>query len=411
MAGERTKRPTLVLAAWSTLLLGLFVARGDLRIGAAPVAAERPPERAADGPVVVRAESATRRPARAESTCKGRVIDGLGFLVVGAEVQAAERGVIRTDADGEFRLELPPEALLEVVVRAKGLQPRRLRLTATTPDAILVQLVPEAPWDEEQAPLPPAPAIVGEGVVRTENGQPVAGAWVTAIGGVVWSRTDEIGRYSLPLPAPPVTLVVHRPDANGESPGLAARTEPIEVGRAQGRVPLPEIVAAPAGAIRGVVRDARGAPIEGAPVQVRGEGIARVFETGPGGMFRIGGLHRGRYVVRPFAYRGALGLPHEIDLSGAVVDCDLHLQSAAERRLRLLDERGAPVGRAYVATSLAGERNSVALTDADGWAAVTVCDSVPADEAMFEVRTGEAYEPAAVRSYDAGSATLVVGAR
>lgn len=406
MAAERRRRPTLVLLAWSTLVLGVFVVRGDLRVGARQERPAPPPANA--GPVVVRAETATRRPARAVSTCKGRVIDALGFLVVGAEVFANDRAVARTDADGEFQVELPDDVLLDVVVRREGLQARHLRLAPLSPDPLLIQLVPVAPWDADQAPLPPVPAVVGEGVVRAENGQPVAGAWVAAVGGAVWSRTDDIGRYSLPLPAPPVTLVVHRSDASGETTGLAARTDPIDVGRTEGRVPLPEIVAAPASAIRGVVRDARGTPVEGVPVQVRGEGITRVFDTGRGGTFRLGGLQRGRYVVRPFAFRGALGVPHEIDLSGAITDCDLRLLSAAERRLRLLDEQGAPVGRAWVATAVAGERSSVAQTDADGWAEVTVCDEPEPAALAFEVRTGDGHEPAAVRHYDADSGTLVV---
>ena len=414
----RERRPSLLLAVWAALVVLFFVLRGDLRIagtnampgsapGAAPDAASVPTSAPpAPGPVVVRAERAPRR-AAATHTCKGRVVDALGFLVVGAEVQSTA-GSSRTDADGRFQLDAAQGQALDVLVRSKGLQSRRLRVWPVSPDPLVLQLLPAAPWDGEPAPLPAPGELIGEGLARTDQGAPLTFAWVTAIGSGAWSRTDEIGRYSLPLPSPQVTVLVHQPNDIGGVNGLAGRSEPIDVGRAQGVVPLPEITARPAGTIRGVVRDPRGTPIEGVPVRVRGEGIARVFETGPGGRFRLAGLQAGRYVVRPFAFRGALGAPHEVVLDGPVVDCDLHLQSAEERRLRLLDERGEPLGRAYVATAFAGERNSVAQTDAAGWTAVVMCDEQPA-AVEFEVRTGPDHEPAPVRHYDADRSTLVVG--
>ncbi len=406
MAGERTKRPTTVLAAWTVLLLTAFVVRGDLTI-AAP-AASAPQSVRPTGPIVVKAESA-RLPVRSSISCRGRVLDALGFLVVGAEVETADRGIERTDADGEFRLDVAEGSFVDVLVRAKGLQSRRLRVSPSTPNPVLVQLRPSAPWDLEPAPLPAASRLLGEGTVRTQGGEPVAGAWVTAVGGDAWSRTDEFGRYVLSLPQSPVTLVVHQPDGSGETPGLVARSEPIDIARTDGRVPLPEVVATRAGVIRGVVRNPRGEPVEGVPVQVQGEGIARVFETGAGGAFRLGGLHPGRYVVRPFAFRGALGAPQDVVLADAVVDCDLRMQSAAERRLRLLNERGAPVAHALVAAEFAGERSAVAETDADGWAALVVAEAA-APSVEFEVRAGEALAAVEVRRFESDSATLVVDA-
>ncbi|MBL8750732.1 MAG: carboxypeptidase regulatory-like domain-containing protein [Planctomycetes bacterium] len=405
MAGERTKRPTTVLAAWTVLLLTAFVVRGDLTV-APPAPSPRPVR--PTGPVVVKAESA-RLPARSSISCRGRVLDALGFLVVGAEVETADRGIERTDADGEFRLDVADGSFVDVLVRAKGLQSRRLRMSPSTPNPVLVQLPPSAPWDHEPAQLPAASRLLGEGTVRNQGGEPVAGAWVTTVGGDAWSRTDEFGRYVLSLPQSPVTLLVHQPDGSGETPGLVARTEPIDVARTDGRVPLPEVVAMRAGVIRGVVRDPRGEPVEGVPVQVQGEGIARVLETGAGGAFRLGGLHPGRYVVRPFAFRGALGAPQDVVLADAVVDCDLRMQSAAERRLRLLNERGAPVAHALVAAEFAGERSAVAETDADGFAALVVAEAA-APSVEFEVRAGEALTAVEVRRFEADSATLVVDA-
>jgi len=407
----RLQKPTLLLAVWAAAMVGFFVARGDLRITTAAPAvppanvvatAERPV-----GPVVVTAERGKRRAAPPVQICRGRVIDALGFLVVGAELQA-NGGTARTDADGRFQMEVAPGQPLDVLVRSEGLQPRRVRVWPTSPDPLVLQLAPAAPWDAEPATLPAPSRLQGEGLVRTEQGAPAAFAWVTALGSDAWSRTDEIGRYTLTLPGPQVTLLVHQPDANGAPQGRAARSEAIDVARTDGVVPLPELTATPAGAIRGIVRDPRGAPIEGVPVQLRGLGFTRVLETGPGGAFHAGGLQAGKYTVRPFAFRGALGTPTEITLAGASVDCDLHLQSAEERRLRLLDQRGEPLGRAYVTTAIAGERSSVAQTDAAGWTAVVVCEPDRAAVA-FEVRTGPDLEPAAVRHWDADNATLVVG--
>jgi hypothetical protein len=273
---------------------------------------------------------------------------------------------------------------------------------------LAVQLVPAAPWDVQPA-APASPQCVGEGLVRSTGGDPVAGAYVTAAGSGLWSRTDEIGRYRLPLCSNEVTLIVHGPAAS-EGAGVAARSDVIALPRTQGVVPLPELVAEPAGAIRGVVRDSRGAPVAGVPVQLRGEGIVRVAETGSGGRFGVSGLQAGRYTVRPFSFRGALGAPMSVVLDHHVVECDLHLHSSEERRLLILDERGAPVPHAYVAPILAGERTSVGCADADGWAAVRV--GVGVGEAAgaweFEVRAGADHAPAAVRSFDAAAATLVV---
>lgn len=412
---ERLPKPSLPLAVWGVLLVGFFVVRGDLRIAAAdPLDAAASPRPSnlpiappTVAPVVVKAERGKHRANAPMQTCRGRVIDALGFLVVGAEVQANGTAA-RTDADGRFQLEVVHGQPLDVLVRSEGLQARRVRVWPTSPDPLVLQLPPAAPWDGEPAALPAPSRLQGEGLVRTENGSPAAFAWVTAIGGDAWSRADEIGRYTLPLPGPQVTLFVHQPDAVGTAHGLAARSESIDVGRTEGVVPLPELVATAAAAIRGVVRDPRGTPIDGVPVQLRGPGITRVLETGPGGAFHVGGLQAGKYTVRPFAFRGALGTPTEITLADAVVDCDLHLQSAEERRLRLLDRRGEPVSRAYVATGIAGERSSVAQTDAAGWTAVVMCEA-DRGGVEFEVRTGPDHEAAAVHHYDAGSATLVVG--
>lgn len=407
----RLHRPSLVIAAWGAVLVGVFVVRGDLRVASAvrrgepPVAVPATPT----APVVVTAGRSPRHALAEPRQRRGRVVDALGFLVVGAEVLAGERSLARTDADGAFAIEVADGGSLDVLVRGKGLQSRRLRIGSASPDPLVVQLLPGAPWDREPAALPATTALRGEGLVHDAQGAPLSGAWVTAIGSNTWSCTDDIGRYVLPLPSGAVTLAVHRADG-GDVRGLAARSEPIDVGRTSGIAPLPGIVAAIAGAIRGVVRDSHGSPVEGVPLQASGEGVVRTCESGPGGFFRLGGLAAGRYVVRPFAYRGDVGRPHEVVLDHtAIVDCDLHLVPTGERRLRLLDERGAPVGRAWVVAAFAGERSSVSQTDATGWTAFVSCEDERVPDVAFEVRTGPEFEPLPVRRFEPESSTLVVG--
>ncbi len=408
MAREIWRRPSLVVVSWSIVLLLAFVVSGDLRIdaktepdvGRRVLRNEQPVN---EQPVIVRPERASRLPAVRTSLRKGRVFDAMGFLVVGAEVTTTDRAAERTDADGEFRLELPEDRLTHVLVRAKGQRSVWFCTAAVSPGPLVVQLAPRAPWDEEPSPLPTIEAPMrGEGLVRTADGTPVVGAFVTAMGGEFWSRTDEFGRYVLPLTSKTATLLVHHPDGGPEQRGLAARLDDVAMSRSQGVVPLPEVVAEVAGTIRGTVRDGHGLPVAGVPVEVRGEGFRRVFETGIGGIFRLAGLLPGRYQVIPFAFRGAIGQAQDIALDRSVVDCDLHLQNAEERRLRVLDERGSPVGGAFVAASVAGQRRSMTQADAEGWAAVPVAATT-----QFDVRAAETYAPFVVRRFDE-PATLIV---
>jgi protocatechuate 3,4-dioxygenase beta subunit len=410
MLGESWKRPSIAVAAWSALLVAAFVANGNLRIGprqdTQPVKPAALSAAAPAAPVVVKAEHRASVDRRAVHLVRGRVFDALGHLVAGAQVlvDGAEPG--HSDDRGVFAFELRDGQFANVEVRAEGHCPTRVVTSPTSPDPLLVRLTPAAPWDDELPAAAPAPRLFGEGIVLAANGNPVAGASVTAAGSDMWSETDQIGRYVLPLRASEVTIVVHGPADPKTGQRLAARTDKIELSRDRGHVPLPEIVAEPGGSIRGVVRDGSGVPLAGVPVRLSGEGLERVTESGSGGRFDVGGLLAGNYVVRPFAFEGALGSPQPVMLDRPVVECDLHLMPTEQRRLRILDEQGVPVAHAYVAPRLAGERTSVARADADGWAEVHVAEAVE-----FEVRAGEDHLPAAVRSFDPAAATLVVALR
>ena len=102
------------------------------------------------------------------------------------------------------------------------------------------------------------------------------------------------------------------PATESSAGGFAVRSAPFVAPRDRGVVPLPRLVAAPAGSIRGVVRDASGQPAVGVPVEVRGAGEVRSVATGAGGAFAISGLLPDEYVVEPFAHRGEVGVAAEV---------------------------------------------------------------------------------------------------
>lgn len=404
MLGKWTKRPSVLVGAWTVVVVAAFALRGDLRLNPAlgperTSATPAAPTATRDEPVVVRRPAAAR--AAPVATRRGRVFDALGFLVVGADVLPMARPAVRTDADGAFVLE-HSDGLADALVRAEGLRPAWLRSSAASPDPLVLQLEPAAPWDQPPAPLSPAPVLFGEGHLRRADGTPLGGAFVAAAGTGLWSRSDEHGRYVLPLAAASATLLLHDP-GNGTEGGFAADGVPFHAARPHGRVPLPDVVAAPAAAIRGIVRDPAGSPVAGVPVQVRGPLLQRLVETGSGGAFRLGGLLPGQYEVTPLAFRGAIGRALAVGVAGGAVDVDLQLVAADEARLRVVDEQGRPAAGVYVTTSVDGLRRGIALADDDG-----AIDLPLAAGAQFEVRMPPHFGPLPVRRFDAAPPTLVV---
>jgi hypothetical protein len=412
MSAELWKRPSIVVVLTAVTVVSVFAARGDLGLASHPfaepvvVAVAPAPSGSSRAPVVVKPEHSGRPRAEVPRAVRGRVFDAMGFLVVGAEVLAAGQSATRTDADGTFSAQVATSNT-PLLVRAQGYRSQWVVPSVGSPDGLLVQLSPAAPWDDVPAePHPAESTLTGEGVVRGFDGKPLAGALVTVVGSDAWSRTDEIGRYVLPLSSSTPTLVVHHPDGTGDGRGQAVRSEPLKFERKNGMVPLPELVASLGSALRGTLRDGQGNPVVGVPLQVRGEGLCRVIESGISGMFRLAGLLPGRYEIQPIGYRGALGQKQEVVVDHPFVDCEVHLQTASEQRVQVLDERGEPMRRAYVATSFDGERRSIAQADGEGWASVRVATN----DAQFEVRGADHYEAMSVRRYDADRSRLVVAA-
>jgi hypothetical protein len=414
MAGERVRRPSVVVVATAVVVISTFVWRGDLRVApSAPAGGASPTDAMvvarAEQPVVVR----TQLPPRAEAVptvrLRGRVFDTAGFLVVGAEVQGGSV-LARTDADGVFELEVGKRGVVDLEVVASGYRPTTCRVAIASPDEPVCVLAPAAPWDVPALPAAapasaPAPGLFGEGMLRTAQGAPVTGAFVMVAGTDCWSRTDDIGRYVVALPGSPVTLLVHDPAGN-DGRGRALRSEPLSLERTRGTVPLPELEPGPAVSLRGTLRDARGNPAVGVPVRIRGEGMSRLLESGQSGAFRLAGLVPGRYEVAPLAFRGALGRRQQVVVDQPVVDCEVRMHATQDLRVRVLDETGAPMARAYVATAFDGDRRSVAQADADGYAAMRLVDA----DTQFEVREGATFTDRPVRRFEVETATLVVAA-
>lgn len=397
------QRPSVVVVGAAALWLGVFVVSGRLRLEPLDTkVAKREP-----APTVVNV--GRPKPTLPKLELVGRVVDATGYLVVGAEVGLRGAASVRTDASGQFSLPVDKPAsgsgAVDLEVRANGHRQATVRASLQSPDPVVVRLSPVAPWDAKVAALAPfSDELLGEGFVRNAEGKPATAAFVTVAGSGVWASTDEIGRYVLPLPAGEFELVVHQPIAGGDGRGGAARSARVRPEREKGVVPLPELVAEPGAMLRGKIADASGAPVTGVPVEVRGNGITRILESGMSGVFRLAGLLPGQYEVRALPFRGALGTTHTVELGEDGAECALAMTPAAERRLRVLDETGQALPRVHVAATFAGSRSGVAQADGEGFVSVRAAK----DGGGWEVRTNERFDVLPLRRAD--GETLVVAA-
>jgi hypothetical protein len=375
------KRPSYYLLMFSLLFIAGYLAIDQwLPVSPAKPAGVGPSNKE---PVVLKAAPSPR--SRQVTAIKGRVFDPRGFLVVGAEIALGSGEHGRTDGDGAFQLDTPAPPPWDMTVAASGFRRHQQRLFPSVGDPLFLTLETEAPWDVAVAASEPAPlpALVGDGFVIDGDGKGVANAMVAVVGTELRARTDDIGHYRIPLPGPGTELVVSQPET-----GLCCRSEvlPLADGKAplskKGMVPLPDLVPKPGAAIRGTIRDPKGVPVEGVPMQLRGVGLVRSLESGRDGMFRISGLIAGSYELVAMAWRGTFGSSQQVRVDASVVDCDLHLTAAEERRMRVVDAGGQPVARAYVATSVAGRRSEVVRADDQGWVELAMAKGT----SDFEVR-------------------------
>lgn len=379
-------RPSHIVLPFALLTVAALVATGHLPLDRETV----PSAPAKPEPVVVKApQPPSGREQRAR--LRGRLLGPRGFVVAGAEVALGSGVTARTDGDGTFDLEVKEPAPWSLRIAAPGFRKQQRTLFGEAADPLWIRLEPEAPWDAlaaagadpaaEAAAAPPP--LIGEGFVRSPAGEPLAGALVQVAGSSIRTRTDEIGRYRIPVTTAAELIV--SADRGADQPGLCVRSEPLQFERTTGVVPLPDLVPVPGATLRGTVRDAGGRPLAGVPLRLTGEGGERVVESGRDGVFRIGGVLAGSYELLAMAWRGAVGCAQQVLVDTAVVDCDLQLRGEQERRVRVVREDGAPVAEAWIAASLAGTRREVVRTDPEGFALL----GTPADVATIEIRNKE----------------------
>ncbi|MHC4512831.1 MAG: peptidase associated/transthyretin-like domain-containing protein, partial [Planctomycetota bacterium] len=209
----------------------------------------------------------------------GKVIDVVGWPVVGAQVTTGQHGAgATTDADGGFRLRVAENEAVPLTVAARA--GMHGTATAVLPQEDAVVLVAELPlpWSAAQDREPMADSgLAGEGLVEDEEGRPVPSAVVTVPEIGVSVKADEHGRYRLPLPvskqAPAGEAVFHLIARDQNSRVVRAEVEHTH--QRHGLRPLPTLQVAAGHEVTGFLKDGSGAPVDGAGLVLSGEGQVR----------------------------------------------------------------------------------------------------------------------------------------
>ena len=246
------------------------------------------------------------------------------------------------DADGSIWFEEVVRQPLRVVARQGG-QAAAVDATVDQPALRLV--------------LALQPAVALEGRVRSEAGEPIAGAEVliapprapddsprppTAYRPIALT-TGADGRFAL------ASLAVGPYQIEARADGFAPlRLPPRLLGPGRGEV---ELALAPAATIRGRVIGASGAvTVEAWAVDLTSRvapttGTAAAATARPDGSFELGGLARGPYTIRAL---GAGGWHEPIVIDAPSDGVEIALQPAAAVAGRVIDERDGPVAGASV---------------------------------------------------------------
>lgn len=295
----------------------------------------------------------------------GRVVDGDGFAVAGAQVDLGEAGKIgwgrstQTDAEGRFVFHRMDPGDYRLVAGAPGLRLDGPPVSVTLGDGGLPPL---------ELVLTPGEEIAGTLIGLPEAGDPAKYRVIAYLG-----RASGLGmaqQFGTPGPDGRFRLTGLEPGlwtVNAYGPnGRNARAE-VEVTAGGGpyRVDL-EIGGGLT--LAGTVT-AAGEPLPGASVHLtRADGPHRASaRTGSDGSFRIEGLEAGVYEVVVGHGMAHLGR-RELDLAG---DDEIHLDvAAASLAGSVLDAEGGPVGEAQVhARSARGDGSEglvMTLTDPAG---------------------------------------------
>jgi len=283
----------------------------------------------------------------------------------------------RTDARGEFVLQdLRTDLEHVLLARAEGFGSTFLAFPAGTLDASAIEF----------GDIRLERSALLEGRALDDSGAPRGGVDVTLkpvlaapmlqtlgeLHGVRDCTTDAGGRFVFRDVAPGSLSIAAR------GPGLVA-VEPVSVHLSAGEQRRGfEIRLATGLAIEGLVRDARGQPVEGAWVSVGAEGAARgrgSMATDENGHFCLRGLSAGGFVLEVRGPASEFEMQDRfepIQLRHVQAGCaalDLHLlERTSTIRGRVLDAQANPVAGAFV-WRLDGKAippNEFVISDADG---------------------------------------------
>jgi len=286
-------------------------------------------------------------------TVTGIVVDATGVPVANAMVEVGMPGradadlepLATTGADGRFSVRGAPEMCV-LGARAAGHASSRLRTIHGK----------EGNTAEVRLELGPAGGVV-DGFVFGPDGAPVENAMVVVGRG----RTAGVGMER--DGGPPIPALV-RTDASGHfhAVGIPAGEQPVQV-RAIGHAPWAGQCLVPAAAstslrvdltagavLRGVVRDAANAPVANADVEIgRWEDFShQLTRTASDGAFELRGLPPGELEVKARSDAAGRAARRVRVEAGGTATCDLQLSRGIELRIRVLDEKDAPVAEAIV---------------------------------------------------------------
>lgn len=299
--------------------------------------------------VRVSAHRATEVNVRLEAgaTLDGRVVDDTGRPVGGAAVVAlARREIVLVDAtrpcnarrttsdsDGSFRLHgIDPSVEHRLMVHAPGHAPVWFRASRENTARIVLRRTGR---------------IVG---TVAEGGSP-ARVFTVEIGvrrGRDWSlRRHEVvnadGRFCFDMPP-------GRYRVSAVTPG--GRSRPVVATVVSGEdATLGHVDVEPAAILVGTVVAADGAPVRGGHVFVqhadRRRRLAELSEIDPKGRFVIDGLEPGTYSIRVVTGRG-IQARRVVALAAGSLRLDIRAHAAGRVRIRVRDEKGAPISGASV---------------------------------------------------------------
>ncbi|MEZ6038781.1 MAG: carboxypeptidase-like regulatory domain-containing protein [Planctomycetota bacterium] len=251
---------------------------------------------------------------------RGRVVDVAGDPVADAPVRSVfvasppPMSPCRTDADGRFSLDVPPDLLLRVKVSVDGRTYVSQLLRGAHDDVVLREAEPET-VEDRKVKLVVRDAASGETLPKVHVSRLMFGASnpVTTLFHRHDTGEDYAGDAEVPLQSSTRCLLVEAPGHGFELVDLDDDSKPLEVSLG------PEAV------ITGVVTDAdTGKPLAGAHVRAlpKGnssgsggtlEGIAPVSDAQ--GRYRIEGLRPGEYSVQVHAADRVASQPETVDLT------------------------------------------------------------------------------------------------